>query len=145
MLSKFCSIVTANPERFISLVIDYDLYWRTHRLYFSQSIIGAFQTLREGLVVIQGPWHVFKTFAESIWSKFSRLILAELWLFVIRRPCPTAPDVKDIIFIFIAVYSIVKISPTWIYDPDNVLQACCYYLFYHLIPLVRNFQFYLQI
>lgn len=139
MLVKFCSVVNQNPNRFICLVIDYDLYWRTHRIYFTKSIVGAFQTLRNGLIVLQGPWHVFKTLAEAIWSKFSRLILAELWLHVFRRSCPTSPDLKDIMFVFIAVYAIVKLSPRWAYDSENILQSCCYYLFYHLIPVVNMF------
>jgi hypothetical protein len=123
-------------DRFTVMTLDYDLYWRSFKFYYTDSLIGAFPRQRENLVMILGPWHVFKRICECVWKWAAPLVLARLWLQVYRKPVPAAPELKDIVFFFVAIALTTKGHENW--DCATDLGRCFRILIYQLIPLVSG-------
>ena len=120
---------------FSFVVLDYDLYWRTYKLLFTRSIIGGFFDHRERLILILGPWHIYKSLCVAIWNWGAPLLFADLWLRTFDRRLPLSPDLKDITLFFVAIFLGTRGSAIWM--PDNsILGNSIALLLYQLIPLV---------
>lgn len=130
-------------DKYLILVVDYDLYWRIQRLFYTNSIFGSYPTLKKSLILIQGPWHIYKNLCESVWEVFSNLILADLWLLTLKKICPASPSLKDIVFFFNLIFIATR-GTTWNDNSSNVIFFCLHFLIYTLIPLVHVFFFILS-
>lgn len=137
-------IMTYNPSNiFTFLVVDYDIYWRIYKLMFSSSMIGCLSTVKKRLILIQGPWHIYKSICEAVWEFFSPLILARIWLHIFKSQCPQKPPLKDILVIFISLFVLSHQMDFEIFLlKKTVYGKCIHILLNHLIPLVRLFYFF---
>ena len=124
---------------YVFLAVDYDIYWRLHKFIFSCTFLnGSLKTFKDRTIVIPGIWHIFKTLADSVWKKFSTLILVRLWCNTSKRICPTKPAFPDIIFYFICLYAIQnsRKNTNTVWNSTTLFGSLLSYLMDELIPLV---------
>lgn len=115
-------------------VLDYDLYWRTMKFYHTDSLSGAFKTCRDQLILIMGPWHIYKLLAQSVWDTYAAVFFAPIWIKVKKKRCPAIPDLPDIITFFVCIALAVKEKEMW--NPRGGIARSICMLIYKLIPLV---------
>ena len=125
-------------------VLDYDLYWRTLKFFYTTSLQGAFSYFRRRILLVMGPWHIYKTLLETIWTTYAPIVFAPMWIAVKGARCPAVPDVPDILTIMVAIALTVKQYPTWQTRGNQTVSSLCL-LLYHWIPLVSCKVFYLSI
>jgi hypothetical protein len=120
------------------LVVDYDIFWRIHKWMFTKSVIGSLATVKQRFIILQGPWHIYKSLCEAVWSNFVHIVFAHLWIHVFQKPCPQTPPLKEILYFYIAMYHISKriARDSWNFPSTNVYGTCILLLLYDLIPLV---------
>ena len=119
-------------------VLDYDLYWRVMKFYHTSSLYNPFKLQQQRLILIMGPWHIYKVLSEAVWKCFAAIVFAPMWIHVKRSKVPAMPSLTDITRIFIAVANTIKSQPRWEPNGDSVCSSICL-LIYHYIPLVCLF------
>lgn len=126
------------------LVVDYDIFWRLHKLLFSISITSSFPTIRKKMILIQGPWHVYKTFCNAIWDCYSNILIADIWLNTFKKPVPNDPDLADQLYFMIFFAFCVKLQKEkW--EPKTKFGTFVSLLLYELVPLLINFGMSIQL
>jgi hypothetical protein len=131
----FWNFTTIRP-----LVVDYDLWWRLQRIILSESCIGSFETIRRNTLLIQGPWHLYKVFAEAFWRIFGPLFVFEVHLCTSTKASPVAsktPELKQITETLIGLWS-------WKRDQGNfrgstVFARLIKMAMDEIVPLVSDF------
>lgn len=138
------SLEAYSHDTYVFLLLDYDLYWRIHKFIWTDSFSrNSLHTFRERTLLFHAPWHIYKLLADSLWSKFAPLFLADLWLASsdnVKR-VPRKPEFKDFMFYFIAVWSIIKDrinnAEEW-NCPDSVYGQLVDFCCNEAIPLVLH-------
>jgi hypothetical protein len=122
------------------MTLDYDLYWRVHKLYFTSSIKGSFSLHRKKLILIMGPWHIYKTLSLAVWELFAPLILAPLWIETFGKRVPKSPNLREQLIFYISIANCTRRNRKWspVDDPFSECTSC---LIYELIPLVSLTRF----
>ena len=126
-------------DEFLLVVVDYDLYWRIFKLLCSNSICGSFPSLKKRLILIQGPWHIYKMICEATWEIYSPLLLARIWQKTFNTPVPEKPPLKKILFFYLSLISTSRRNRKW-KSSGNTLSRLIQILIYELIPLVSLIQ-----
>ena len=121
-------------------VLDYDLYWRVMKFYHTSSLWRPFELQQKKLVLLMGPWHIYKLLSEAIWRAFVGLVFAPMWLHIKEAKVPASPTLVDIITIFIAIANTTKSQPKWNSNQNSPVCRSIQLLMYHYIPLVRTFK-----
>jgi hypothetical protein len=134
-LLKYFSEKVFTKTTYTVATFDYDLYWRVHKLYYTTSIRGSFPEQRQKLILIMGPWHIFKTFCNAVWDYFSPLIFAPMWLEIFNTRVPENPPLKDQLVFFISIANCTRRKTKW-KPKNNCLAESTACLIYELIPLV---------
>jgi hypothetical protein len=134
-LLKYFSEKVFTDTMYTVATFDYDLYWRVHKLYYTTSIRGSFPEQRQKLILIMGPWHIFKTFCNAVWDHFSPLIFAPMWLETFKTRVPENPPLKDQLVFFISIANCTRRKIKW-KPKNNFLAESTTCLIYELIPLV---------
>ena len=135
-LLKFIQRNALREEFYGACVLDYDLYWRSFKFFFSSSCRGSFPHLRERLILIMGPWHIYKLMCEAVWKAYAPIIFAPMWLAVLKRKVPDNPSLVEKLTIFISVALCTKNRTHWNPVGNEVASSICA-LLYRFIPLVR--------
>ena len=132
-----------DDNNFVAITVDYDIFWRIHKFIWANSIWDSLDTFRNKTILVAAPWHFYYKLCKSTWQTFGPLILADLWLVATNRPCPKIPDLKEMLFFYIAIWSIKKHRA----EQNEPLFDCSLYgsllnlLFSELIPLVSTTAF----
>ena len=134
LLLRYVSDHILNEEHFAVITLDYDLYWRVFKFFYTSSLIDSFPELKKRMILILAPWHVFKHLAEVVWGFMAPLLFARLWLTAFKTTVPNSPDLKDIMFFFVAISLSTRRHLVWRHD--SVIGLCLNVLIYRLIPLV---------
>ena len=135
-LLKFLQHTALLSEQFYgACVLDYDLYWRSFKFFFSSSCRGSSPLLRKRLILIMGPWHIYKLMCEAVWKSFPPIVFGPMWLAVLKRRVPDNPSLVEKLTIFISVALATKNRTHW--NPvGNEIASCICALIYRFIPLV---------
>lgn len=142
-LTLLQTVLSYNSSNLYSiLVVDYDIYWRIYKLLFTRSLIGSLSSAKQRLIVVQGPWHIYKSICEAIWDFYAPLLLSKIWLFVFEKACPQKPALKDMLLFFIYLFVLPRTLDLATFNLQSTLYGkAIHNLMFHLIPLVscRNF------
>ena len=134
----------SNEKRYVFLVVDYDPYWRITKLMYSLSFTDSLKTVKERVILFQGPWHIFKTLSNSTWACFAPLILGDLWLSTNRFRCLNNAPLNEQLPFWIYLYSLRDEINKELDHCNGIIKKCLKLLFFHYIPLVSYlFQFYI--
>ena len=125
-----------HSNKYSICVLDYDLYWRIMKFYHTSSLWRPFELQQDRLILIMGPWHIYKVLTEAVWKAFSALILAPMWLHAKAAKVPAIPSVVEITTIFVAIAMTSKSQPRWCTHQNDPICLSIQLLMYHFIPLV---------
>ena len=121
----------------VLLSVDYDLYWRLMKLLYTSSLHGAFSTLRQKTLLMQAPWHLYKTMCEAVWTVYGPLLLWEMHFASSSRERISAPkrsSIPRITFLLIAVHFWTRTHSF----PNTPIGELLNQLCEELIPLVLS-------
>ena len=136
-LMRYLLVEILQPsDKYSICVLDYDLYWRVMKYYHTSSLWRPFMFYQERLILIMGPWHIYKVLTEAVWKAFSALIFAPMWLHAKAAKVPAIPSVVEITTIFVAVAMTSKNQPRWSTNQNDPICVSIQLLMYHFIPLV---------
>jgi hypothetical protein len=121
-------------------VLDYDIWWRTMKFFYTKSISQACMSVRRRIILIMGPWHIFKLLSEAIWSAYASIIFAPMWLKLKGGTVPEKPSMVEKLTFFVAIAICTKEVEQWV-PSDNPISLSICQLIYRWIPLVRNLSF----
>ena len=136
-LLKYVTDHLLSEDRFTVVTLDYDLYWRVMKFFYTRSLVASYPQLKKQMILILAPWHVFKRTVEVIWNFFAPGIFARLWLATFHRPVPSSPDLKDMMFFLTALALCTKRSARW--QVESCMGHCLRVLICRLVPLVSEF------
>ena len=130
----------ASDDTYGLAVLDYDIWWRTMKFFYTKSISRACMGARRRIIFIMGPWHIYKLLSEAIWSAYVPIIFAPMWLELKGGIVPEKPTMVDKLTFFVAIALCTKDVEEWIPSDNPVASSICQ-LIYRWIPLVRSRSF----